>query len=95
MKEAEEEKQQALANSTEILKNGKLSDSQVAQVIDEVSLEQDASENAPGAPAQKEQKKEDESYDQGFIGKYTKKLIEKDKKENGEVEEEKKEEAPV
>jgi len=35
-------------------------------------------------------------YDQGFIGKYTKKLIDKDKKESGEPEEEeKKEEAPV
>lgn len=67
----------------------------VAQVIDEVSLEQDASEQAPGAPVQQKEKKEDESYDQGFIGKYTKKLIEKDKKESGEPEEEKKEEAPV
>ena len=78
------------------MKNGKLSDSAVAQVIDEVSLEQDASEPLPGAQAQTQQKKEDDGYDQGFIGKYTKKLIDKDRKEHGEVvDEEKKDEAPI
>lgn len=45
-KKEEEEKKKAEANqnANEVLKNGKLSDSMVAQVIDEVSLEQDASE---------------------------------------------------
>ena len=54
-----------------VVKDGKLNDQQVAQVIDEVSIEQEAQEDP--ALKKKPMNNDDKEF-QGFIGKYTRKV---------------------
>lgn len=76
-------------NQTEAVPSNstKMTDQQVAQVIDEVSLEQEANESVGGEPeaAPKPTQNKDDEF-QGFIGKYTKKLVEKDQPEESQQE---------